>query len=94
MLAKALTYDGFIEDQKWVYRWNDHEFGVTGIFHCFDPERIVFPNRLGIEPELRSAYSEPHENRMVVNKFQDEWPDSIPENFLKRVMRLRVGRNQ
>jgi len=35
MLVRALTFDGFIEDPDWVYRWRDHEWGATGVAHFY-----------------------------------------------------------
>ena len=100
MITRALTYDGFIKNPDRVYSWNDHEWGASGVAHFYRPGEIVSPNRLvmdhildrlGIELELRHAWCDSHAEDVIVNEFRGEWPDSIPKDFRKRVMRLRVG---
>ena len=46
MLMRALTYEGFIENPDWIYRWRDHEWGANGIAHFIQPGPIVSPMRL------------------------------------------------
>ena len=100
MITRALTYDGFIKNPDWVYIWNDHEWGASGVAHFYRPGEIVSPtrlvldhilDRLGIELELRHAWCVSHAEDVVVMEFRGEWPASTPPGFRRRVMRPRIG---
>ena len=100
MLMRALTYEGFIENPDWIYRWRDHEWGANGIAHFIQPGPIVSPmrlvmdhilDRLQIEQDLRDAWCVSHADDVIETEFRGEWSKSIPQDFRKRVLRPRVG---
>jgi hypothetical protein len=100
MIMRALTYDGFVEDPEWVYRWRDHEWGATGVGHFCVPGRVVSPtlialghvlDRLEIDPDIRDAWCESHAGEVIEMEFRGTWSKSIPPFMRRRLLRPTIG---
>ena len=100
MLIRALTFDGFVEEPDWVYRWRNKEWGATGVAHYYrvgEPEarsRAVLHHildRLELRHELRWAWCVSHAEDVIVHEFRGVWPRSVPEQIrARRVISVRV----
>jgi hypothetical protein len=93
MLVRALTFDGFVADPTWVYRWRDQAWGAKGVAHFhgadhpFNSCRIVMSHildRLEIEEALRDAWCAEHGDEPVIHEFRGTWPRSIPAAVRER----------